>query len=291
MSKRHWFAATALGLIATLGAAQEQTATENQPDVEESAPNGGEGTETQQPASIDPTPALNGIETAIRDLVTEVDEIERRAEQDRANRDLSAQEAMAHWAMLMFWATATTVLLTFAALLAILRTLHHTRRAADYAEDMVGEAKRATEVQVRAYVNLGEVIVTNARAQERPKLKLKIKNFGASPALNLRVKCKFAFGPAGQIRVFFREQDFMTKAGVGPGAMAEMSGEMRFPMREQEVVDLDVGKSSMTVAGYGAYETVFGKTHRFTFNMISVGRNVETRSVHMIVASQHNHSN
>ena len=70
---------------------------------------------------------------------------ESKAENDRAERDLNAQEDMAFWAKLMFWANFATVALTFVALVAIIRTLHHTRRAADAADEMNTEARAATK--------------------------------------------------------------------------------------------------------------------------------------------------
>lgn len=111
---------------------------------------------------------------------------------------------MAEWARLMFYATAATVLLTFAALAAIIRTLHHTRRAADYTEDMLIEAK----------ATIAEAMSANQimRAEQRPWLKLSCKygtehgwgktglvckifaeNIGQRPATNLTYDRKLNF--------------------------------------------------------------------------------------------------
>ncbi|APH73441.1 hypothetical protein BSQ44_20255 [Aquibium oceanicum] len=58
---------------------------------------------------------------------------------------MQAQQEMALWGLWMLIATAMTVGLTAAALVAIIGTLHHTRRAADSAEDMAIQAAAATK--------------------------------------------------------------------------------------------------------------------------------------------------
>ena len=68
---------------------------------------------------------------------------------------------MAFWAKLMFWASALGVLSTFAGLLLIWRTLHHTRRAADYALDMVREAEEAT-AEARAATKAAQTAANSA---------------------------------------------------------------------------------------------------------------------------------
>ena len=52
---------------------------------------------------------------------------------------------MALWAMLMFFASTASVVVTVVGVVLIWRTLHHTRRAADYAKDMVDKSKLATQ--------------------------------------------------------------------------------------------------------------------------------------------------
>ena len=66
-------------------------------------------------------------------------------EEWRSERDLEAQQDMARWAMLMFFASAASVVVTIVGLLLIWRTLHHTRRAADYARAMVDETRVSSQ--------------------------------------------------------------------------------------------------------------------------------------------------
>lgn len=166
MSKRAWIAAIALGLIVLVGpaaslevaklklvrnpeAASEKQAVAEAPDQQ---------TTQEPPSAFDLPAAFQGIESAIRDLQTEESAAERTQTRKRDSDDLKAQEAMALWAFWMFIATAATVFLTAAALIAIIRTLHHTKRAADYAAKMVDEAKATTKAAEASVVQAQKTI-------------------------------------------------------------------------------------------------------------------------------------
>lgn len=101
---------------------------------------------------------------------------------------------LCHWA---------TVALTFVALVAIIRTLHHTRRAADYTGDMLeeakkttAEAKRSTDVVERSFVIKDRAFITVSEFRVDPSRKNlngeynrydvypTWKNTGATPAIN-----------------------------------------------------------------------------------------------------------
>lgn len=109
---------------------------------------------------------------------------------------------MALWTMWMFFAAAAGVLLTLAALIAILRTLHHTKRAADAAADMVHEAKLTTKAandtieetrrigvaQTRAYLQFSllevEYIPVGGGSKDGIRISGELSNKGYSPALD-----------------------------------------------------------------------------------------------------------
>lgn len=166
MSKGYWIIAVALGLGIYANHLTAQSTAENQPRQEESTTDANQEREEQGGETEDLTAALEGIEAAIRDLIAEEDKIAAEAQQNREQRDLEAQEDMAIWAERMFYATAATVALTLVALYAIIRTLHHTRRAADYTEGMLVEAKATT---VAAVTNV-EIAQTTSTNQLRPWL-------------------------------------------------------------------------------------------------------------------------
>ncbi len=196
----------AFGIAFATSAASQQSANsvvEVKPVASARNDNGGASAKSQldrkQETSRDPTAALAGIESAIRDLVTKEDAAERKQKKDNERRDLNAQETMAHWSEWMFWTAAASVVLTFIALITIIETLKYTRQAANYSGNMLDEAKKATSAaeathkttreigikQVRANISYfrHEVAdITNLPGTEDTEITLYFKNFGQSPA-------------------------------------------------------------------------------------------------------------
>lgn len=180
MFKSCWIIAVAFGLVATLGAAQDQPATENQPSQNETSADGQGNRDEDQAQPVDLTPALESIESAIRDLESEVDEVEQNLQREANQRELEAQEGMAHWTELMFYAAFASTFLTALALWAIVRTLHQTRRAADYTEGMLKEAEKATKGTFGAVDAAKDANVASAKAvkiDQRPWVSVDIVEF------------------------------------------------------------------------------------------------------------------
>lgn len=151
MPIRAWFLTGVLWTaLAWSAQAQEQIQApavvdpEAAPEQNERKPATDNNGNSEQENAVDPSPGLAAIERAIRDLVAATSKADPPQKDEREVRALNAQEEMETWAERMFYATSLTVLLTFLALGAVLRTLHHTRRAADYAGDMLSEARMAT---------------------------------------------------------------------------------------------------------------------------------------------------
>lgn len=206
MFRSYWFkiiAIVGLALISGLALAEQSpTALEGDPITsarqDERATTSDDSGETEDNNAVDISPFLKGIETAIGNIVPSENENERQGQQEREIRDLDAQEGMVVWAKGMFWVTIATVFLTFAALVAIIVTLGHTKRAADSAEEMVDEAKKTTkaafdtvtvtremgEIQARAYVGIKSLIFEPGKPvrQDKWTVRPSIKNFGQSLA-------------------------------------------------------------------------------------------------------------
>ena len=158
--------ALVLGLSFLAGNAWTQASLEERPVQDE-----GTAISKEQNTTADIAPELGKIETAIRALVAEEDKIEQERLREQATRALDAQETMAHWSEWMFYATALTVILTLVALWAVIRTLHHTGRAANYTGEMLKEAKAATKAAQDT------LEVTRAMGQ-RPWLSVEIEQEG-----------------------------------------------------------------------------------------------------------------
>jgi len=231
MLKRYGMSVFALGLSLLSSSAWPQITTEDQPRPEESATDPNEDSQRQDRQPIDLLPALEGIESAIRDLIAEKDQIEAEAQQGRENRDLEAQESMAQWAESMFYATAATVALTLAALFAIVRTLHHTRRAADYTGDMLTEAQATTkaaqasieltrdmaEIELRAHLVPFGVRVLTEFTNEKISgylFQVIVKNTGQTPA-KMGITTGEIFADDQKISFFPRPEESVTGYELG----------------------------------------------------------------------------
>ncbi|MEX0693564.1 MAG: hypothetical protein WD075_03875 [Rhodospirillales bacterium] len=212
MSYRHWLPVVAFGGFLTISSwavlAQEQvppvTKSQSVPESREkptTAGNGKRETESESPENV--TPALNKIESAIRDLVEQERTGRGQRPSDEEIRDLIAQEGMALWAERMFWATLAAVILTLVGVFLICRTLSETRRAANYTKGMLREARKTTKAaeetiavtreigqkQIRAYITITEVWAHLAE-DNTICLRIEISNTGASPTKRLEIAIK-----------------------------------------------------------------------------------------------------
>lgn len=213
MPRSNWVIAATFGLIffPASGYAQEtqgpsfESNPVSQVGQNESSAEGDQAASDQLNIAADLAPFLQGIESAIRESVAGEDQAERQRQQEYEERDLNAQEEMALWAKGMFWATVAAVVLTFAALIAIIRTLHHTRIAAEQSVVMADQAKLATkaaqdaiavtnrlgEAQVRAYLSITEVTAIIVGIDTDAVLldfRISMQNGGQSPARDVRAK-------------------------------------------------------------------------------------------------------
>ncbi len=93
---------------------------------------------------------------------------------------------MAKWAFWMLIASVTGAFLTMLGLGFVWRTLHHTRRAADFAGEGVKEARNATANQLRAYVGPRAVNYTFDPVSGGFGASAEISNFGQTPAFKFR---------------------------------------------------------------------------------------------------------
>lgn len=140
----------------------------------------------EQANTRDPTPALEKIESAIREMIPKPDETQNQRQENREVADLKAQQDMAFWAKLMLWASTASIAFTFVGLGLIWRTLHHTRRTADYAKEAVETSRQIGEAQIRAYLRCRSA--TYQITEDTVLAILDIENVGQSPAQSVQIK-------------------------------------------------------------------------------------------------------
>lgn len=223
--------------------------------------------------------ALKGVEPKPEKTESAEDEQYYKRQENREIADLKAQQEMALWAEGMFYANLFTTIISALALIAIVCTLRHTKRAADASVDMVAEAKATTtaaqatvdvtrqigQAQTRAYLDLSVVEIRH-NVPRAPELFIEFRNTGATPARSVVIT--FSMKP-------------FAKQGVIPineveKRLHDIGSQSQHVIRETIWLQLSLFDESwresddiLTVSGLVLYEDVFGDSHRLEFSLFT----------------------
>jgi hypothetical protein len=117
-------------------------------------------------------------------------------ENERADRDLRAQEDMAFWAKWMAWLTGWAIIVTVIGIILVALTLHETRRAtkaatqaAEAADAAVTVTREIGAIQTRAYVAISDAFYSGLEEGGLLKLSVVYKNVGQTPARHVCPVC------------------------------------------------------------------------------------------------------
>lgn len=200
------------------------------------------------------------------------------ANENRAERDLTAQQDMAKWAMWMFVAAALTTFLSAIGVFLIWRNLIHTRRAANFTGEAVDQARMTTDAalksvlisedtakrQLRAYVYLRHMGHYGFDG-DKPRLKVLFRNSGQTPARKLRSVVQGCVRPRDDIAglpcpTFQKEQEGFHL--VGPGGEHDINYTWaKGKLSDAQIEGLKNGSLAIFVTGVLEYEDVFGEPH------------------------------
>jgi hypothetical protein len=242
MSFRTWLYVFAIiGLTLPANYALAQSASENEPRQEERAADAQQDNQEEQQPTIDLTTALNDIESAIRDLIEEEDKIAIDAQESREKRGLNAQEAMAEWAKLMFFATFSTVLLTFVALVYIRWTLIETKNAVRAADKTVLATREIGQKQVRAYLSVSDVKMEWGNENRTlTRISFIVENTGSSPARDVSTYSSVSvIDPSAMLNDKIVVQAIRAESNFNPSGVIPSSG-TRKTFHENPVTDHDI---------------------------------------------------
>jgi hypothetical protein len=144
---------------------------------------------------IDLSPIADEIKGLSRAIESIRPEGKSADEAQHEKDDLQAQQDMAHWARLMYYATAVTAVLTAAGIVLLGFTLYFTKRAAVAGDEMVVQAKKTTDFTMRAYLvakaGMAARLVRQSAAfryddtEQTFVLALRFDNVGQYPALGI----------------------------------------------------------------------------------------------------------
>lgn len=224
--------------------------------------------------------AIKGVEAAIRENIPEVDQDERKRQEEREITDLNAQQEMALWAKGMFGAAIASIGLTFIGLYLLWRTLRYTKEAAIAARETVVEARKATEaaeitnrivarnsaLELRAYLSVLPAGINELIGSQRAMGHVAIRNVGKVPARNVWVNVRMRVidsrddlkgGPPAD--VFWVPDDPKQKdPSFGVDRAIQPGTEMRQGCAEEDCVPVDdllaMGRGYVYVWGVAYYD-------------------------------------
>ena len=201
--------------VALAQQSRDSSAPQGQPeaagDQVEGATAGKQNTAPEQDDAARLLPALHGIESAIRDLIADEDQVSSERQEQRDIADLQAQKEMALWAKYMLWVTGAGAFLTGVGIILIWRTLHYTRIAAVQAGEAVIEARKTTAAAIEATaaakdangllladqrpwldIDVDTVKLTiNGNGNLQVNADISVKNIGRTPAIDATSGIRF----------------------------------------------------------------------------------------------------
>jgi hypothetical protein len=192
-----------------------------------------------------------------------------------AVRDVTAQEDMVFWAMMMFIAAAATFIVTTFGTILIRRQVILTREAvvdtgkATVAMETGNKIARDTASrQLRAYMGINHYTLTpyNLGNAQSGRFLVQMKNFGQTPAVGLTTTVSYAIRDWVDQDTKPDAWDFTTAKlpiDVAPGA--PMFRDVSFAEHAlAHAVELENGASVLWVKFHALYEDVFGREHEQT---------------------------
>ena len=232
----------------------------------------------EKPRAEKLTPALEKIESAIRDFIAQQNATQSQPPEDHEISDLKAQERMAFWAKLMFWTSAAMVVITGVGIHLIRRTLGETKRAADYTEGMLGEARKTTtaaeravdvtrdsaERQLRAYVTVTASEIRGFGQSTPLEAWLEITNQGQTPAQKIRRTAISVV--TDDIEGEFPLGESTHESVLGPGGKADLGPiDINMTGDSEGANKVLRGEGTLLIFGKIFYEDIFGESQETGF--------------------------
>lgn len=191
--------------------------------------------------------------------------IETSNEQQRAERDLSAQQEMARWAFYMLVVSSAGLVITAVGIYYVRNTLVETRIAVEVTRE-IGKA------QVRAYIGSPRVearIETTPAGDRRFSIKGFISNSGSSPALLPAAHCTVTMGD-GVVNMLHAQLARDISAGETDFCFVDQGS----PFGDEIAEFLNRG-GELIFEGALHYDTVFGDGTKTTSFHLSLYRTAE----------------
>lgn len=141
-------------------------------------------------------------------------------ENARNAEDLGAQKLSAWWAQVMAVAALIGMGLSAVGVVLVYTTFHETRKANEHSEDALIHAKKMAQLELRPYLQIEQIIC--GKDKGNAEVKIKVKNFGLTPATEFSIEAGSGFVVPSGSRVNVRLRECRSDSAILPGKTVEI---------------------------------------------------------------------
>ena len=192
---------------------------------------------------------------------------EREAKATAAKReadDLTAQQSMASSTDQIAGLTLAQVIIGVFTAIGLAASIAFTWMSLEQTRKVINDNAHYSEIGLRAYIGGDGVDITDYAEGERPATVVKYKNFGSTPATNVRswIECKELEGFPHSRKIDFPGQlDFIPLGDLAPGAQGTATFIANVPLTSERMAQHEARAASFGFTVILLYDDVFGKPH------------------------------
>ena len=248
-----------------------------------------------EPSSAIPASAATAITDSLKRIAaaqeTQAKGGDSAEEKKDKKADLQAQENMAFWAMLMFFANIGSLIFTIVATGLLVFTFKQTRRAtyaarqsAVSARQAVRDTRKSAEKQLRAYVDVFDIralwlFETDDVTIKNVRVQVNFKNTGQTPAHGVTCWMRVDSMPL-DAPVFNVEAPHISATGVqGPGAIGHLEEMKQVDCGTGVVSAWKSGTQSLFAYGTINYTDAFSSRRESHFRFVMSPEGVDSDAV------------
>jgi hypothetical protein len=162
-----------------------------------------------------------------------------------------------------------TVIALFTIVLALF-----TIKLATSTDRLVAGADQTAKRQLRAYVLVDSVSIADLAIQSRTHTVAVVKNFGLTPAYNLKQWSVMECGPFPVVTEIPLDGTAPERSGtsiIGPGGITSHVAKLERWLTPNDVSGLQGGEMAMYLKGTITYDDIFGESHRTEYMLFTGG--------------------
>lgn len=163
-----------------------------------------------------------------------------------------------------------------------------TKAAAQAAHATVATMKETAQRQLKAYVFIERSRIENIRPGGDPRATINFKNFGQTPAHNVRVEIGIDWAPSFEEVTLKPPLQSETMGSLGPNAGMELYAERDHGLTQEDFAAITDGKLCLFVFGRLSFEDAFENKGRFVNFRLMIGGSHGIRGDNLFACSEGN---